>query len=186
MSSWDPRAFDEVLSAAREGDVPALGEMYRAFQPSLVRYLRANAPDAADDLASETWIDVAGGLRRFDGGEHGLFRRWLVTSRTGGCSTSAARCRGGAPIRRRRWRWSATTRRPDTQAEALGRIDSETALRRVGKLPPEQAEIVLLPVVAGLSADDVAAILGKTPGNVRVIQHRALTQLARQTERVER
>ena len=74
----------------------------------------------------------------------------------------------------------------DTQAEALGRIDSETALRRIAELPPEQAEIVLLRVVAGLSADDVAAILGKTPGNVRVIQHRALTQLARQTERVER
>ena len=76
--SVEPRAFNEVLSAAREGDVPALGEMYRAFQPSLVRYLRANAPDAADDLASETWIDVAGGLRRFDGDEHD-FRRWLFT-----------------------------------------------------------------------------------------------------------
>ena len=181
----EPRAFDEVLSAAREGDVPALGEMYRAFQPSLVRYLRANAPDAADDLASETWIDVAGGLRRFDGGEHD-FRRWLFT---------IARRRlldERRKVSRRRTHPAEAVAlerndpAADTQAEALGRIDSETALRRIAELPPEQAEIVLLRVVAGLSADDVAAILGKTPGNVRVIQHRALTQLARQTERVER
>src|SRR5689334_8434592 len=74
----EPRAFDEVLSAARVGDVTALGEMYRFYQPPLVRYLRANAPDAADDLASETWLDVAGGLERFKGAEPD-FRRWLFT-----------------------------------------------------------------------------------------------------------
>jgi len=74
----EPRVFDEVLSSARTGDVAALGEMYRFYQPSLVRYLRANAPDAADDLASETWLDVAGGLERFSGGEPD-FRRWLFT-----------------------------------------------------------------------------------------------------------
>jgi len=74
----EPRVFDEVLSSARTGDVAALGEMYRFYQPSLVRYLRANAPDAADDLASETWLDVAGGLERFTGGEPD-FRRWLFT-----------------------------------------------------------------------------------------------------------
>lgn len=181
----EPRDFDEVLSAAREGDVPALGEMYRAFQPSLVRYLRANAPDAADDLASETWIDVAGGLRRFDGGEHD-FRRWLFTIARRRLLDDRRKV-----LRRRTHPADAATLErndpaADTQAEALGRIDSEAALRRIAELPPEQAEVVLLRVVAGLSAEDVAAILGKTPGNIRVIQHRALTQLARQTEQVER
>ena len=42
----------------------------------------------------------------------------------------------------------------------------------------------MLRVVAGLSADDVAEILGESAGNVRVIQHRALAQLARETEQV--
>jgi len=59
------------------------------------------------------------------------------------------------------------------------------SVRRIMELSPEQAEVVLLRVVGGLSAEDVASILGKTPGNIRVIQHRALTQLARQAERVE-
>lgn len=38
--------------------------------------------------------------------------------------------------------------------------------------------MVLLRVVAGLSVDQVAAIVGKSPGAVRVIQHRALRRLA--------
>jgi RNA polymerase sigma-70 factor (ECF subfamily) len=37
----------------------------------------------------------------------------------------------------------------------------------------------LLRVVAGLSVEEVAGIVGKTPGAVRVIQHRALRRLAR-------
>jgi len=180
----EPRVFDEVLSSARTGDVAALGEMYRFYQPSLVRYLRANAPDAADDLASETWLDVAGGLDRFSGGEPD-FRRWLFTIARRRLLDDRRR------IIRRRTDPAADDRlersdpAADTQAEALGRIDSAAALRRIMELSPEQAEVVLLRVVGGLSAEDVASVLGKTPGNIRVIQHRALTQLARQTERVE-
>ncbi len=181
----EPRAFDEVLSAARVGDVTALGEMYRFYQPSLVRYLRANALDAADDLASETWLDVAGGLDRFKGGEPD-FRRWLFTIARRRLLDDQRR------ITRRRTdptdgsRLERSDPAADTQAEALGRIDSAAAVRRIMELSPEQAEVVLLRVVGGLSAEDVASILGKTPGNIRVIQHRALTQLARQAERVER
>ena len=177
--------FDEVLSAARVGDVSALGEMYRFYQPSLVRYLRANAPDAADDLASETWLDVAGGLDRFRGDEPD-FRRWIFTIARRRLLDDRRRV-----IRRRTdptdaARLDRNDPAADTQAEALGRIDSATAIRRIMELPPEQAEVVLLRVVAGLSAEDVASMMNKTAGNIRVIQHRALTQLARQAERVER
>lgn len=181
----EPRAFDEVLSAARVGDVAALGEMYRFYQPSLVRYLRANAPDAADDLASETWLDVAGGLERFKGDESD-FRRWLFTIARRRLLDDRRR------ILRRRTDPTDASRlerndpAADTEAEALGRIDSAAAVRRIMELSPEQAEVVLLRVVGGLSAEDVASILDKSPGNIRVIQHRALTQLARQAERVQR
>jgi RNA polymerase sigma-70 factor, ECF subfamily len=185
MGVVDPEVFDGVLAAAREGDVPALGEIYRAFQPSLVRYLRANAQDAADDLASETWIDVAAGLHRFSGGMDD-FRRWVFTIARRRLLDDRRKV-----LRRRTHPADAAILErddpsADTQAEALGRIDSEKALRRIAELPQEQAEVVLLRVVAGLSADDVASILGKTPGNIRVIQHRALTQLARQTTQVKR
>jgi RNA polymerase sigma-70 factor (ECF subfamily) len=39
--------------------------------------------------------------------------------------------------------------------------------------------VVLLRVIGGLSVDEVAAIVGKRPATVRVIQHRALRRLAR-------
>jgi RNA polymerase sigma-70 factor (ECF subfamily) len=45
-------------------------------------------------------------------------------------------------------------------------------------LPPDQAEVVLLRVVAGLSVEAVAAVTGKRTGTVRVTAHRGLRKLA--------
>ena len=46
------------------------------------------------------------------------------------------------------------------------------------RLPPLQAEVVLLRVVAGLPVSEVADVLGRTPGAVRVAAHRGLRALA--------
>ena len=53
----------------------------------------------------------------------------------------------------------------------------------IASLPAEQAEIIMLRVVAGLDAVDVARIVGKTPGAVRVAAHRGLRRLASLAER---
>jgi RNA polymerase sigma-70 factor (ECF subfamily) len=53
------------------------------------------------------------------------------------------------------------------------------ALRLVATLPAGQAEMVMLRVVAGLDVADVAELVGKKPGTVRVTVHRALQTLAR-------
>jgi RNA polymerase sigma-70 factor, ECF subfamily len=45
-------------------------------------------------------------------------------------------------------------------------------------LPADQAEVILLRVLGGLEVAEVAAIVGKRPGNVRVLQHRGLRLLA--------
>jgi RNA polymerase sigma-70 factor (ECF subfamily) len=47
-------------------------------------------------------------------------------------------------------------------------------------LPPEQAEVVVLRVVGGLSVEETARVVGKRPGTVRVLQHRALRRLSSQ------
>ena len=44
-------------------------------------------------------------------------------------------------------------------------------------LPKPQAEVVVLRVVYGLSVERVAALVGRSPGNVRILQHRALKRL---------
>ena len=59
-----------------------------------------------------------------------------------------------------------------TSARSIGHI----ALVR--RLPPDMAEAVLLRVVADLAVDEVAQVMGRREGHVRVLVHRGLRKLA--------
>ena len=72
---------------------------------------------------------------------------------------------------------------PDTADLALEAISTRSVLNLIMALPREHAEIIMLRVVAGLEATDVARIVGKTPGAVRVTAHRSLRKLAELAER---
>ena len=58
-------------------------------------------------------------------------------------------------------------------------FSTQAALDLIASLPPEQADVVLLRVLGGFDAEEVGAIMGKRPGTVRVLQHRALAHLAK-------
>src|SRR5262245_24014517 len=70
--------FPALLAAAVQGEQRALTEIYRTYQPRLLRYLTAQEPGMAPDLAAEGWLAVAPGLGRFQGDEAG-FRGWIFT-----------------------------------------------------------------------------------------------------------
>lgn len=171
--------FASTLAAAQAGAGWALADLYRANQPRVLRYLRAHAGQHAEDIAADTWLDAARNLRTFTGDEDAL-RGWLFT---------IARRRLLDHRRRERVRPSDPTNdertldraQPSAEAAALsGSLGDDAARRILSVLPAEQAEIVLLRVVAGLDVTQVAEITGKRPGTVRVLQHRALRRLARE------
>ena len=59
-----------------------------------------------------------------------------------------------------------------------GLSGEEAAALVVRTLPADQADVVLLRVLGGLEVAEVARILGKKPGTIRVLQHRGLRTLA--------
>jgi RNA polymerase sigma-70 factor (ECF subfamily) len=168
--------FTGTLAEARSGDDRALAALWRELQPALLRYLRAVEPGAAEDIASDTWLEVTRRLDRFSGDERD-FRGWLFTiarHRLIDARRRAARHRT-APVA-----WiPERPGRDDPAADVLAGLSTEASLRLVSELPPEQAEAVLLRVMAGLDTEQVARMMGKQPGNVRVLSHRGLRNLAR-------
>ncbi|MGH2813214.1 MAG: RNA polymerase sigma factor [Actinomycetota bacterium] len=174
--------FDPVLAAARSGAEWALSALYQDLHPRLLRYLGSQEPREAEDLASEVWLDVAAGLSRFNGGED-AFRAWLFTiarRRLIDLRRSAAR-RRTQPVTTEMLAGLPDPGDPET--EVIGLAATEAALAQIAALSPDQAEVVLLRVVAGLDVDEVAAVTGKRPGTIRVLQHRALKRLAEQISR---
>jgi RNA polymerase sigma-70 factor (ECF subfamily) len=173
-----------ALTAAKQGDEDALAVVYRALQPGLLRYLRQRAAGVAEDLASETWLAAAGRLATFDGGID-AFRTWLFTVARNKV-TDHYRTAGRRPATQS-WDGGPGVPEPAPGADTAdpadlvaASMDSQAAVAAlVRDLSAEQAEVVLLRVVAGLDVTETAAVMGRSPGAVRVLQHRALRRLAR-------
>jgi RNA polymerase sigma-70 factor (ECF subfamily) len=174
-----PPDFARTLADARAGHGSALGELFRDLHPRILRYLRVLEPAEAEDLASETWLDVASALGAFEGDDKGLRALGFTIARRRLVDLQRRRARHPTiPIEAEsivEEGWVG-----DVEEEAMTALATEAALERVATLPAEQAEVILLRVLGGLPVEDVARILGKRPGTVRVIQHRALRRLAGQ------
>jgi len=174
--------FAAVLTAAQHGDEAAFATLWHDGQPALLRYLTVINPDAAEDIAAETWTQVVRGLAKFRGDEQ-HWRAWLFT---------IARRRvidQGRKLMRRPTTSLETQpelalaelpalRSPDAAGLALENLDTRAAIAVVARLPPLQAEVIMLRVVAGLDTETVARLLGRTPGAVRIAAHRGLHRLA--------
>jgi len=175
--------FPDRLGRARLGDEAAFSAIFRDVQPRLLRYLQVLDADGADDAASETWYEVARHLDAFEGDEQG-FRAWVLTIGRRKVVDSARR-RSRRPLHLVPADDPASldglpsaVRGADPAAILEESEATRRALAMVRTLPPEQAEVLMLRVVGGLDNAEVARVLGKTPGAVRVLAHRGLRRLA--------
>jgi len=180
LSANRPVDLGPLVSAAQDGDEEAFRSLYRAVQPGLYRYLRALVGDDAEDVASETWLQIARDIRGFHGKEG--FRAWAAT---------IGRNRALDHLRRNRRRPSVATPvedlaelpgRADTPEHAAEVISTEAAIALIRTLPRDQAEAVLLRVVVGLDAETAGKVLGKRAGAVRTAAYRGLRRLAERLE----
>ncbi|MFD7066421.1 RNA polymerase sigma factor [Streptomyces sp. NPDC059913] len=174
----DDAELTAAVLAAQDGDEDAFRSVYRAVQPRLLGYIRTlvGEPDA-EDVASESWLQIARDLDRFSG-DADRFRGWAAR---------IARNRALDHIRMRGRRpaiggdESELTERPaesDTAGEAMEALATGRTLSLIAQLPRDQAEAVVLRVVVGLDAKSAARTLGKRPGAVRTAAHRGLKRLA--------
>src|ERR687894_216787 len=173
--------FDDVLAAARTGAAWAFEALYRDLAPVVTGYLRLHGAAEPDDVASETFIGVFTGLSGFTGDEDAL-RSWVFT------------------IAHRRLvdDWRRRSRRPqiadepddvlpetpggDVEDDVLTRLGTETVHRMCAGLPADQRSVLLLRVLADLTVEQVAAVMGRSVGSVKALQRRGLRALR---ERIE-
>jgi RNA polymerase sigma-70 factor (ECF subfamily) len=175
---------DEVAAGVRRGDPDALSEVYRVLAGPLTAYLRSQVRDAqlAEDLATETFLKLVRGCRRLEGGPFQI-RSWLyrVAQRN---VIDHLRARSRRPDE------ELTDLPPEeltAEGDPAGTVEDRDTLARIRtaleQLSPDQAEVLRLRLIAGLSAPEAAAVIGKTEGAVRALQHRGVATLARHIRR---
>jgi RNA polymerase sigma-70 factor, ECF subfamily len=149
-------------------------EAYEALAPAVVGYLRGHGVRDPADLAGDVFVSVARGIAGFDGDANAL-RRWVFT---------IAHHRLVDEWRRAsRDRHILMSEPPDTVAVTDPHDDAEL-LDALGDLTADQRDVVVLRFIGDLPLRDVARILGKRVGAVKMLQARGLEQLRLCLDRV--
>jgi RNA polymerase sigma factor (sigma-70 family) len=176
MGNSEP--FDLVLSAA-QADAPwAYERLYRSLAPAICGYLRIQGAADPEDLTSEVFLGAFRAIGSFAGDE-GQFRSWVFTIAHRRL-TDERRARSCRPA-------MTDAVLPDWAAgdveEALRRLSAERVRALCAGLAPDQADVLLLRLISGLTVEAIADLLGKTPGAVKALQRRGVCALRKHFER---
>jgi len=175
--TFDP--WQSLLEAARANGDWAWGEIYRTYAPKVRGYAASQGVADPDDLVGEVFLQAVRNLPSFTGDENG-FRSWLFT---------IAHRRVLDNRRRRRRRPEQLTGEPRDSATvpaaediALDVLGSDRLRSGLELLTMDQRRVLALRVVADLSVEEVARIIGKRRGAVKALQHRAIERLRHSLE----
>jgi RNA polymerase sigma-70 factor (ECF subfamily) len=169
-------AFDAVLAAAQTGEGWAFQRLFDWLARPVAAYLRGAGLEDPEGTANECFLRVFGGIERFTGSE-ARFRSWVF----------AIAHNLVIDERRRRGRRPQQSELLDeggpivagADDDALVSLGDERVRELLADLPPDQRDVLLLRVIADLSIEDTATALGKRPGAVKSLQHRAAASLRR-------
>lgn len=171
--------LDDLVAGVRRGDRDTIAAVYLQLAPALRGFLRRRVPhgEVADDLVEQTFLELIQDGHRIHGDGRSL-RAWLYRAARNNLADWAKRAdrRSDHELTPAR-ATSARASEPDP-ADQVVATDMDPALTAaMAQLTAEQREVLELRLVAQLSIRQVADITGRTPGAVKLLQHRAVRRL---------
>jgi len=180
---------DRRLVEAAQADPARFEALYRKYLAQVYSFAYYELRDhhEAEDATERTFLAALANLGRFeerarpaDGEGASTFRVWLFQI-----------ARNAVAERRRRLR-----RRPeieldsadpladplDLEASAVRHDAATAAVRAINELPADRRRALVLRFVDEMSTREIAGILGRSEGAVRVLIHRALRTVARKLD----
>jgi RNA polymerase sigma-70 factor (ECF subfamily) len=170
------------LVGARRREPGAITRIYAAYAPALFRFFVAAVGDrpTAEDLTGDVFESAIEGLPRFRGPVQAL-GGWLFQIARHDLSDYRRRQAGRLvqPLDDLLEEAALAGGAVDPEALALERVEGDRVLAALRQLTADQREVLLLRLVADLTAPEVAGILHKSTEAVKALQHRGLASLAR-------
>lgn len=208
-TSRPPEASDAVILAAlRAGDEAAFVELVERYHGALIRtamtYVRDR--DVAEEVVQDAWIAVVRGIDRFEGRSTlatWIFRIVTYQARTRGTRerrsvplssfeptaesplVDPARFLGSGPMTGH-WLDRPRSWGPDAAERLLSHEAQAVIAEALDALPPAQRTVMTLRDISGFTSEEVCEALEISPGNQRVLLHRARSRVRAALEAYDR
>lgn len=170
--------FDQTLLAARAGGEWAWRAIYEELAPALARYARACRVPDPEDLVGDVFLRAVRSLDRFDGDARDL-RAWLFAMARNAALDEhrkvARRRTGPVPVDL----LLEVGAGDDAEHDALVALGERQVHETLAGLTPDQRDVLLLRILGDLTIDEIAGVMGKTAGAVKMLQARGLERIRR-------
>ncbi|MFZ5911227.1 MAG: RNA polymerase sigma factor [Chloroflexota bacterium] len=165
-----------LLEAARQFESQALAQIYDTYSPGLYRYAMRRLGDAqlAEDCVAETFTRFLQALRKRRGPRDHL-QAYLYRAAHNWIVDQFRREKPDVELAD-----DLPSQTEDTERDAAGRIQQARVRAAIRRLTPDQQQVITLKYLEGWENEEIARALGKPPGAVKSLQHRALAALQRQ------
>jgi RNA polymerase sigma factor (sigma-70 family) len=170
-----------LVDRARAGCALSFERIYRQFAGQVASYLRWHRASDPDGLTNDVFVQVHRNLSTFEGDDTS-FRSWLFTIAHHRMiddrrrANRQPRVNDDVPV-------EEGVGCGDVEEDAFAVLAHDEVRSLVAVLSPDQRDVVLLRIVADLSVEQVARLLGKRETAVKALQHRALAALRRHLDK---
>ncbi len=178
----NPSAGERDLVERAKVDPESFGLLYDRYFARIYRFVfsRVRDQDAAEDITSEVFFKTLKNIKRYE--HHGTFSAWLYQIALNAITDHFRARRGDVELEAA----SGVAQPGPSTPEAVIRRDLKRRIwERVDRLPKHQRAAMILKFGEDLKIDDIAVILGKSPGAVKLLLHRATERLRGEMAGVE-
>ncbi len=177
MPDWQEIEDDQLIKEAQNGESEAFGELYERYLPPVFRFLYARLSDRqdAEDLAEEVFIRVWRSISSYQ--DQGvpfisyLFRvarnvvidHYRILGRAGQQETIEGKI--------------LQDLHADPSEIVMTNLENQEIRRILDQLRDDYRMVLVLRFLSELSPEEVAQVMGRSAGAIRVMQHRALISL---------
>ena len=191
----------DIVAALRSGDQELFARLVDEWSPAMLRVARVHVANrqGAEDCVQEAWMGALRGLANFEG--RSSLRTWVIgivfniarrqgtrerrqipdASLSGGPTVDPERFQGPGERYPGGWRQFPTPW-PSPEDTAVSREMMARIYAALEKLPDRQRAVIELRDVHGYNGQEVASILELSPGNQRILLHRARAVVRRELE----
>ena len=177
MPYWQRANDDELIQLTQNGDAEAFGELYQRYAHIIFRFIYSHLSERfeAEDLTEEVFLRVWRSLSNFR--EQGVpFLAYLFKVARNvlvDYYRRAGRSGGLMSIEEK----PLTDTRSDPAEAAIIHLEHQEVRHTLEQLREDYRMVLILRFLSGLSPEETGEVMGRTPGAVRILQHRALSAL---------
>lgn len=166
--------FDKLVQKAKQGDEAAFGQVYDLYFPKVYRFVfyRVNHKEVAEDLTAETFIRVWNKLSEMQGPSS--FSAWIYQIARNLVIDYYRSKKATVDLAELE---NVLEYEENILEKTNFGFDQQAFLAALKNLSSDQQLVIKLKFLEELENDEIAKMLDKTEGAIRVIQHRAVREL---------